>query len=164
MVQPELAELARRSSQRIATNKEFAYLRADIERIRKQREDKTVSLNEKQQLADRAQIIAEHKQRDAERATHKTSDPKIYDFTVKRAGEPGLPEPTKQTNGVDSASLDLDSPPEIPSTGPDDLTEALTSESTHADAARLQEAKNILADYIALSKGQTNTPGSLFAR
>ena len=71
MVQSELAELAKRSNQRTATNKEFAYLRADIERIRKQREDKTVSLNEKQQLADRAQIIAEHKQREAERAARK---------------------------------------------------------------------------------------------
>lgn len=149
MVQPDLAELARRSAQRTSTNKEFAYLLADIERFRKQREDKTVSLNEKQQLADRAQIIADHKQREAERATHKIAEPKVYEFTVKQAGEPGLPAPTKQTNDLDSASLDLDSVPDTASTGSDDLTAAVTSESAHAESARLQEAKNILTDYIS---------------
>jgi len=164
MVQPELAELTKRSNDRTTTNKEFAYLKADIERFRKQREDKTVSLNEKQQLADRAQIVAEHKQREAERATHKKTQPKVYDFTVKQAGEPGLPPATKQTNDLELASIDLDSVPETPSTGSDELTEAVTSESTHADAARLQEAKNILIDYIALLKQQTNKPGSLLAK
>jgi len=115
-------------------------------------------------LADRAQIVTEHKQREAERATHKKTQPKVYDFTVKQAGEPGLPPATKQTNDLELASIDLDSVPETPSTGSDELTEAVTSESTHADAARLQEAKNILIDYIALLKQQTNKPGSLLAK
>jgi len=164
MVQPELAELANRSNARTATNKEFAYMREDIERIRKQREEKTVSLNEKQQLADRAQIISEHKEREAERAAHKSSEPKIYDFTVKQANEAGLPAPTKRTNDMDSAFSDLDSPPETASAESDPLTEAVTSETAHADAARLQEAKNILTDYISLMKGQTNKTPSLLAR
>jgi len=154
MIQPELAELAKHSSERIATNKEFAYLRADIERIRKQREEKSVSLNEKQQLADRAQIIAEHKQRETERNARKISEPKIFDFTVKQAGEPGLPAPTKMTNGVETAIADSDFVPEPPSAETDPLTEAVTSETAHADAARLQEAKNILTDYIELWKAQ----------
>lgn len=149
MVKPDLADLARRSSQRTSTNKEFAYLLADIEKFRKQREDKTVSLNEKQLLADRAQIIADHKQREAERATHKSTPPKVYEFTVKQAGEPGLPPATKETNDLDSASVDLDAVSETPATASDELTQAVTSETAHADAARLQEAKNILTDYIA---------------
>jgi carboxyl-terminal processing protease len=164
MVQPELTELLRRSNERTATNKEFAYMRQDIERIRKEREDKTVSLNEKQQLADRAEIIAEHKQREIERAGHKTIEPKIYDFTVKQAGEPGLPEPTKQTNEVDSGFAESDSLVEATPNTSDALTEAVTSENAHADAARLQEAKNILTDYIALWKKQDEKPGSLLAR
>jgi carboxyl-terminal processing protease len=170
MVQPELADLAKRSNERTATNKEFAYLRADIERIRKQREEKTVSLNEKQQLADRTQIIADHKQREAERATHKFTEPKIYDFNVKQAGDVGLPTPTKQTNDIEPAIAELDTLPEA-STDTDPLTEAVTSETAHADAARLQEAKNILSDYIALWKTQQETAsketeksGSLLAR
>jgi carboxyl-terminal processing protease len=164
MVEPELAELLKRANERTSTNKEFAYLRADIERFRKQREDKTVSLNEKQQLADRAQIIAEHKQREIERAKRKTAEPKIYDFTVKQAGEPGLPAPTKQTNDVDVGFAESDSLVEATPNTSDALTEAVTSETTHADAARLQEAKDILKDYIGLWKTPNDKPGSLLAR
>jgi carboxyl-terminal processing protease len=155
MVQPELPELAKRSNQRTSTNKEFAYLRADIERIRKQREDKTVSLNEKQQLADRAQIIADHQQREKERATRKKEEPKVYDLTVAQADEPGLPAPTKQTNSVSSVDGDLDSLTDASSTGRDELSEAVSAETEDADAARLQEAQNILLDYISLMKDRS---------
>jgi carboxyl-terminal processing protease len=158
MVQPQLAELAKLSSARIATNKEFAYLRDDIERIQKQREDKTVSLNEKQQLADRARIVSEHKSRDQERTQHKMPDPKEYDLTVTQAGQPGLPPMTRFTNGVSTVEGDLELDAE-PISGRDDTTEAVTSETEHAEAARLDEAKNILLDYISLSKnGKQNTP------
>jgi carboxyl-terminal processing protease len=154
MVQDEVAELTKRSNQRTATNQEFAYLRADIERIRKQRDEKTVSLNEKQQLADRAQIIAEHEQREKERAARKAAEPKFYDLTVAQAGEPGLPAPGKQTNDV--AGVDLDSLIETASNGRDELVEAVSAETEDAEAARLQEAKDILKDYISLLKDRTN--------
>jgi carboxyl-terminal processing protease len=166
MVQPALAEkLAKNSSQRIATNKEFAYIRDDIQRLRKQRDEKTLSLNEKQQLADRAKIVGDHKQREAERAARKTVEPKVYEFTVKQAGEPGLPPATKQTNDVDSASLDLDLTTDSTSSKSDPVSEALSSElNVHAENTRLQEAENILIDYIALLKEQTNKPTSLLAK
>jgi carboxyl-terminal processing protease len=158
MVQPELAQLAKRSGERVATNKEFAYLREDIERAQKQREDKTVSLSEKQQLADRDRIISEHKTREQERAEHKKPDPKVYDLTVKQAVLPGLPPMTRYTNGVSTLESDPDLDVE-PAAGRDDLTEAMVSENEHAEAARLDEAKNILMDYIAASKGgKQNTP------
>jgi carboxyl-terminal processing protease len=161
MVQAELPELARRSSERTATNKEFAYLREDIDRVRKQREDKTVSLNEKQQLADRAQLIAEHQQREKERATRKKDEPKVYDLTVAQAGEPGLPAPAKQTNDVASVvngEFGFGFSADASSTGRDELTEAVNGESEHAEAARLQEARNILLDYITLLNSRTNKP------
>ena len=150
MVQPELAQLAKRSGDRVSTNKEFAYLRDDIERMRKLREDKTVSLSEKQQLADRDQIISQHKSRDQERDEHKTPDPKEYDLTVKLAGQPGLPPMTRFTNGVSTVESDFDL--DTPIVGLDDLSQAVTSENEHAEAARLEEAKNILVDYISLMK------------
>jgi hypothetical protein len=161
MVQPELPELAKRSSARTATNKEFAYLRADIERMRKQREDKTVSLNEKQQLADRAQIIADHKQREAERAARKAAEPKVYDLTVAQASQPGLPAPT---NEVASATSDLNPDADTPPAERDEFSDAVTSEAVHADATRLQEAKDILTDYIALMKGSQQKPAGLLAK
>jgi carboxyl-terminal processing protease len=152
MVQPELAELARHSSVRIATNKEFAFLREDIDRMQKQREDKTVSLNEKQQLDDRAKIISEHQAREKERAKRKVPDPKVYDLTVAQASQPGLPPMTRYTNGVSTVEGDTDLEAEPALSGRDDLTEAIAAENDHAEAARLQEAKNILKDYIALMK------------
>jgi carboxyl-terminal processing protease len=161
MVQPELAELAKHSSERIATNKEFAYLREDIERNQKEREDKTVSLNEKQQLADREQIISEHKMRDEERAKNKMADPKVYDLTVAQSMLPGLPPMTRYTNGVSTVDDDSDLEMEPPADDRDALSDALSSETEHSEAARLQEAKDILMDYISLMKegpAKTNMP------
>jgi carboxyl-terminal processing protease len=153
MVQPELAELVKRSTERTSTNKEFAYLRQDIERIQKQRADKTVSLNEKQQLADRAQIIAEHNSREQERTARKIATPTVYDLTVTLAGKPGLPPPSKHTNDLSGVDGDSDGAPQATSPNDrDEYTEALGAENEHAEAARLQEAKNILSDYIALLK------------
>jgi len=165
MVQAELAELSKRSSERIATNKDFAYLREDIDRLHKQREDKTYSLNEKQQLADRAQIIAEHKQRDQERAARKTVEPKVYELTVKQAGEPGLPPATKQTNDLASADGDLNPDADTPPEERDEFSDAVTAEAAHGETGRLEETKDILKDYIALLKEQNNKSSpSLFAQ
>ncbi|HXS68133.1 MAG TPA: carboxy terminal-processing peptidase [Candidatus Polarisedimenticolia bacterium] len=161
MVQPELAELAKRSSERVATNKEFAYVQEDIKRMQKQRDDKTVSLNEKQQLADRAQIISAHEAREAERAKIKRVNPVVYDLTVAQAGHPGLPPATKYTNGVSTVEGDLDTDGEPAGRSQDELGTAINSETEHAEAAKLQEAKNILLDYISLLKnkpGKENAP------
>ena len=132
--------------------------------MRKQQADKTVSLNEKQQLADRAQIISEHKQREQERAARKTVEPTVYDLTVKLAGEPGLPPATKQTNDVAAAGEDVDLDADTPPSERDDYSDAIVSETEHGEAARLQEAKDILKDYITLMKEQTNKPASLLAK
>lgn len=153
MVQPELAELAKRSAERIATNKEFVYLREDIDRAEKLRADKTVSLNEKQELDDRARIIAAHKSRDQERTSRKVADSTIYDFTVAQAAKPGLPAPTPHTNDLASLEQDFEGGllPNHLSDG-DELNDANIAEAEQADAAKLEEAEHILVDYIALLK------------
>ncbi len=161
MVQPDLAELAKRSGERVATNKEFAYVQKDIERVQKQRADKTVSLNEQQQLADRSQIISEHQARETERATTKVPNPVVYDLTVALAGKDGLPPATKYTNGVSTVEGDANGDPEPAAADRDELSAAVSSETEHAEEAKLQEAKNILLDYISLSKdnpGKENHP------
>jgi len=150
MVQSVLPELAKRSSERIATNQDFIYLREDIERMHKQREDKTVSLNEKQELDYREGIIAEHKLRDKERATRKTVDPKVYDLTVAQSLLPGLPPMTRYTNGV--STLESEPDLETPVDNGDQLTEAVMAETDHAETARLQEAEKVLMDYISALK------------
>jgi carboxyl-terminal processing protease len=163
MVQSVLPELTKRSSARIATNQDFIYLRQDIERMHKQREDKTVSLNEKQELAYREDIIADHELRDKERAARKTDDPKVYDLTVAQSLLPGLPPMTRYTNGVSTVESEPDL--EVPVDNGDQLTGAVMAETDHAETARLQEAKKILIDYIsALKQGPSGEHMPLLAR
>jgi hypothetical protein len=74
---------------------------------------------------------------------------------------PGLPPLTKYTNGVSTVESDMDGyMPPVAASDRDELSEAITSETEHAENARLQEAKNILTDYISLLKNGTkqNTP------
>jgi carboxyl-terminal processing protease len=150
MVQGDLGELAKRSAARVATNAEFAYLREDIARVQKERADKTVSVNEKQQLKDRDELIAQHKLREQEREKHKVAAPTEYDLTVAEASQAGLPKAHAATNDESSANSDSLIPVR-PNDG-DELAEAVGSEAEHAEAARLNEAKNILMDYIRMSK------------
>jgi len=110
-------------------------------------------LSEKQQLDDRARIISDHKAREKERAARKLADPKVYNFTVARASQPGLPAPTNTLSSIEDEFGGL-----IPihtDTG-DELADAVTSESEHAETAKLEEAENILVDYIELMKEGPN--------
>jgi carboxyl-terminal processing protease len=152
MVQADLGELAKRSTARVATNAEFAYMHEDIARVQKERADKTVSVNEKQQLKDREELIAQHKLREQERIQHKVVAPTEYDLTVAEAAKAGLPKPHAATNDLASAEQDMDGPIPVRPNDGDELTEAVTSEAEHAEAARLSEAENILMDYIRISK------------
>jgi len=58
MVEPYLGELRKRSSERVATDKEFSYIRQDIEFFKKQQADKTISLNEKVRLKEKEEADA----------------------------------------------------------------------------------------------------------
>ncbi len=68
-VNGSLDELRKNSSGRIAKDQDFAYVREDIELVKKQRADKTISLNEPQRLKEKkdaeARVEARKKERDA---------------------------------------------------------------------------------------------------
>jgi carboxyl-terminal processing protease len=107
LVQPYLAELERRSAARIATNKEFIYIRQDIAEQQKSQTNKTVTLNERDALKERQLNAARDKVREADRNARKPLDEKIYDITVENSDQPVLPEPepivTVTTNGAPMA-------------------------------------------------------------
>ena len=143
LVQPYLDELRRRSSARIATNQDFIYTRQDIDQFQKLQADKTASLNEHDRLKERQDADARQKARDQERAARKAADVKIYELTVKKAGEPGLPSPVAETNTVAANSL------------PTGTNSTQTAASKVADAPKppdpmLDETERILEDYISL--------------
>ena len=127
LVEPYLANLRRDSAARLATNQDFAYIQQDIERFQKLQADKTVSLNEREQIKDHQTNDARQKVRDQERKTRQTPAEKIYDITVENADQPGLP--ASETNVVDYAKM---------------------GEGQLDEASRLKETENMMQDYISL--------------
>ena len=143
LVQPYLDELRRRSSERTATNQDFIYTRQDIDQFQKLQADKTASLNEHERLKERQDADARQKTRDTERAARKVSDVKIYELTVEKADDPGLPPPVGETNTMTANSL------------PAGTNSMSTASSKVADAPKppdpmLDETERILEDYISL--------------
>ncbi|MFO1487445.1 MAG: carboxy terminal-processing peptidase [Verrucomicrobiota bacterium] len=147
LVQPYLPELLKSSTSRIATNKDFEYVREEIERFRKQQEDKTVSLNEKQRRKEMQENQARDKARNKERLARKEPEQKVYELTLKQADLPGLPAPVQKTNSLAKVSTKTSGGTNFltatASTDPDD-------EQAPANDVNLLEAEHILEDYISL--------------
>jgi carboxyl-terminal processing protease len=147
LVQPYLEELRQRSSARIVTNQDFVYTRQDIDQFRKLQADKTASLNERERLNERQEADARQKARDQERAARKAPDVKIYELTVAKAGEPGLPPPLEETNSMAA------NPPLQPGPLPKPVGTTIAAESTPKPPSidpMLNETERILEDYISL--------------
>jgi len=68
-VEPYLPELRKRSDQRLATDRDFAYLRNEIERFKKMQAEKSVSLNEAVRLKQKQEADGRAKARKKELAS-----------------------------------------------------------------------------------------------
>ena len=168
LVEPYLAELRQRSAERVAADKEFAYVREDIELFKKRQADKTISLNEKQRLKEQEENEARQKARDKERLTRPEPQEKVYEITLKLADLPGLPPPVARTNAAlaklsghpitgPSGAITNSAAAAAPSG--DDADEAEAEKPPPTDAALL-EAEHILVDYLSLlPKGNLVTAG-----
>lgn len=138
-VQPYLSNLLSQSSQRIATNQEYVYIREDIEQFRKYQAMNSVSLNEKKRITEWEEEDARQRARDKERLARKTTPPTIYELSLKQVDLPGLPAPVAKTNAevakVEGETL-----------GEDEVAE----ETPPVVDAALEETERILLDYINL--------------
>ena len=105
LVQPYLPELEKRSAKRVAAAKDFAYVREDIELVKKAMADKSVSMNERQRLKESAEAEARKKQREAEMKERKEPALKIFDLTLKN-GEVSMVEEKKSSTNSPLASVD----------------------------------------------------------
>jgi carboxyl-terminal processing protease len=146
-----LPELRRRTTARQSTDKDFGYVREDIDFYRKILADKTVSLNEEERLKEKQENDARLKARKEERKARGESKEKFYELTLKDADKAGLPEPgirkkpdddelTAKAKPADSLDADPDAPSE-----PEDNTPAVD--------ATLDETRRILVDFIGLGGG-----------
>ena len=157
LVQPYLSDLLQRSTGRVSTNRDFTYIREDIDQYRKLEADKTISLNEKELLRQRHEDEARRKARDAEILARKESGEKVYELSLKQATLPGLPPPVQRTNtlamkspgnpglrGTNSASITRPYPLDDP-----DFEDAEEGKPPPVDADMV-EAEHIMTDYISL--------------
>lgn len=134
-VNSALAELRNRSAHRIASNRDFADLKTEITRIKKMREDKSVSLNEAVRQREKADLKARGEALKKERLARATPLPAAYEITVKSSLQPGLGELVKPKKPITLAN----------SENADAIAVSIT-----ADEIILNEAKNILLDYTNL--------------
>jgi carboxyl-terminal processing protease len=155
-VAPYLEELRKRSSGRIATDKDFDYIRQDIAHYKKTQADKTISLNEQTRLKEKDEADARMKARDQERLTRKEPSEKIYEITLKNAVLPGLPAPVAKTNALakaamqgsggtnETAATPIPAHPRLENSADDE------EEKPPAVDATMIEAEHILVDYLEL--------------
>jgi carboxyl-terminal processing protease len=154
LVQPLLAELKSRSDKRLGNDKDFEYIREDIEQYKKALADKTVSLNEAKRLKERDEIEARRKARLAELKSRKESEEKVYEITLRLTDQPGLPDPVSKTNTLAKANLNGEphkSAEGTPATSDGDDDEADEDLQVSPIDVPLKEAKRILVDLIELS-------------
>ncbi|MDB6031347.1 MAG: prc [Verrucomicrobiales bacterium] len=183
MVEQYVDELKKRSDKRITSDKDFTYIKDDIERFKKTQAEKSVSLNESVRLKEKQEADERAKARKKELASRPEPKEKIWDITLKLAGSPGLPDPIAHTNLVkradagtsknkksaesksarknDKAEIKLTSHSETNSL---DLAESKAkssdeddedSEKSPAIDATLDETIHILTDYVNLSVAES---------
>jgi len=168
LVEPYLGELRRRSVERVAADKEFAYVREDSELFKKRQADKTISLNERQRLKEQEENEVRQKARDKERLTRPEPQQKVYEITLKLADQPGLPPPVARTNAalsklsvhpIAGPAGTITNSAAAAAPGGDNADEAEAEKPPPTDAP-LIEAEHIMVDYLSLlPKGNPVTAG-----
>ncbi|HVY69834.1 MAG TPA: carboxy terminal-processing peptidase, partial [Verrucomicrobiae bacterium] len=138
-VRPYLAELRKSSASRIKSDRDFNYLNEDIELLKKQLQDKSISLNETKRLKERDEFKSRDEARKKERAARKPTSDKIYEITLAIIDQHkpltlAKNGKTDDTNAADPAKADEEE-----------------LDDDNSDAAKLDvyttEALNILNDY-----------------
>jgi carboxyl-terminal processing protease len=186
-----LPELKRRSEMRLASDRDFAYEREEIERYKKAIADKSVSLNEAERIREKKEADERAKARKKELAARAEPNWKIYEITLKEVDQPGLPPPVTKTNRVASVQKGNEvttaagertdrlvkpsekapgagqvadaKPTGHPAGSEADEDDAISDEQVSVDIP-LEETKRILLDYIMLSSKGYTLSGTSSAR
>jgi carboxyl-terminal processing protease len=157
-VQPYLAELRKRSAQRVASERDFDYLREDIDIYKKLLADRSVSLNEAERIKEKEDDTARADRRKKERHARKETDVKIYDITLNNADLPGLPAPAAKTNDLAAVTAETPASPNSAVSLTDD--DAGHDDKTPLIDVTMEETKRILLDFIALMTKDANALSS----
>jgi carboxyl-terminal processing protease len=153
-VAPYLTQLQAASKARVEQSKEFAYLNDDIEQVKKRKEEKTISLNEKVRLAEKEQDKARADARKKERASREKPSSHIFELDVEmaEANKPLMPyNPNKEKEEAELAQA-------TPATGDAEDAEDAEAEADPLIDPHLDEAIEITRHYLKLF-GKGTKPG-----
>ena len=154
VVSNSLAELRRRSEERVAKDRDFAFVRDEIDRYKKVKEDKTVSLNEADRFKEKKENEARAEARKKDLKGRGEPEYTTYDITLKLADQPGLPAPTVRTNTVAAK----EGRPK-PHPAEDLVDEEEKDDGVPAPDMTLEETKRILMDLVVLSRNGSALAG-----
>lgn len=177
LIAPYAGELIRRSTNRVAGDRDFAYLLDEIKRFEKQQAEKCISLNEQKRLKEKQEADDRAKARKKELAARPEPPGKVYEIKLKDVDQPGLPPALTWTNQVAVASSTNVPPGSIvikktppveaghPATGAHGDAEDEETASTDGPPApdiTLDETRRLMLDYLELLA--RNGRGSLLER
>ena len=131
-----LPELKKRSAARVSSDKDFVYLRQEVERFKKLVAQKSVSLNEAQRMKEKQDAEARTKARHQEMLARAASKDKVYDVTLENLGSPTLTLHKETAKPVAANANTTDDTAGDPPTPAIDTT--------------LEESKHILQDMLDL--------------
>ncbi|MBI2928609.1 MAG: carboxy terminal-processing peptidase [Verrucomicrobia bacterium] len=149
-IAPALEELRKRSSERVRQSEEFGHVNEDIERFKKQKELKTVSLNEKTRLQEKLDEKKRAEARKQAMVARKKASEKIFELTLQTV-EKNEPAPTL-------AQVRAKENDQLASTAITDPTDDALPEPDPAVDAHLDETLNILGDLIELLEKNQDKP------
>ena len=152
LVPPVLPELRLRSDARLTKDKDFAYLNDEIERYKKLKEEKTVSMNEELRRKEKKEAEARVEMRKKELRARLQPTNKTYELTLKNVAEPGLPAPVSKTNTLGQIKPgDTNTVAKAATVKGDDDDEAKDDASLPVVDITLEEARRILQDLVELT-------------
>jgi carboxyl-terminal processing protease len=155
-VKPFLSELQTASKVRVSQSKDFAYLLEDIEQVKKRKDEKTISLNEKVRLAERDQDKARIEQRKKERADRTKPTSHIFELDVDMAMKNQPLQPFNPNKAKEEAELAQANP--VVGDGADAEDEDIEAESDPLVDPHLDETIEVTRHYLTLL-GKGPKPG-----
>ena len=156
-VTPVLADLRARSEKRLATDKDFAFVREEMDRYLKIKSDKSLSMNEASRRKEKDENKVRQDVRKKELQARGEPPGKIYELKLKDIDSLTLPPPLQRTNKLASATKDgkAHKAPEAEPKSIDDLDDDPVDDFVPDVDITLDEAKRILLDFVALSKARS---------
>jgi len=146
-----LSDLKTRSATRVAIDREFRYVREDLEHFKQRRTDNRLSLNEKVRRTELAEDKARKEKRTAERTKRKLTEPVIYSVSLDNVDKPELILASNEIDKKKQKAKEAGEAPKEPVSANNPDAEDDEDSTPDIDAVRI-EAVNIAGDLVQLNK------------